>query len=77
MFDGSVYQTPAMGEEHLLGLTQKEPDNAFLHTRLVNLFRNCRHNAKAAEWYQKALRLDQTTLRPGTRCSSSRQRAAT
>ena len=34
MFDGSVFQTPAMGEEHLLSLIHKEPGNAFLHTRL-------------------------------------------
>jgi hypothetical protein len=62
MFDGSVFQTPAMGEEHLLSLTHKEPDNAFLHTRLVNLFRNCGHDAKAAEWFEKALRLDANDL---------------
>ena len=62
MFDGSVFQTPAMGEEHLLSLIQKEPGNAFLHTRLGNLFRNCGHEAKAAECYAKALRLDSNDL---------------
>jgi len=62
MFDGSVFQTPALGEEHLLSLIHKEPDNAFLHTRLGNLFRNCGHDAKAAEWYEKALRLDANDL---------------
>jgi hypothetical protein len=58
LFDGSTFQTPALGEEHLLGLIHKEPGNAFLHTRMGNLFRNCGHEAKAAEWYEKALRLD-------------------
>ena len=58
LFDGSTFQTPALGEEHLLGLIRQEPDNAFLHTRMGNLFRNCGLEAKAAEWYEKALRLD-------------------
>ena len=58
LFDGSSFQTPAMGEEHLLALLQKEPDNAFLHTRLGNLFRNCGCHEQAAGWYEKALRLN-------------------
>ena len=62
LFDGSVFQTPAMGEEHLLSLIQQEPDNAFLHTRLGNLFRNCGHDAEAAGWYEKALQLDANDL---------------
>jgi tetratricopeptide (TPR) repeat protein len=62
MFDGFEFQTPAMGEEHLLELLQKDPDNAFLHTRLGNLFRNCGQKAKAAEWYEKSLRLDPNDL---------------
>ena len=62
LFDGSVFQTPAMGEEHLLSLIQKEPGKAFLHTRLGNLLRNCGQDAKAAGWYEKAIRLDSNDL---------------
>lgn len=58
LFDGSRFQTPAMGEEYLLGLLQKEPENAFLHTRLGNLFRNCERHDQAARWFEQALRLN-------------------
>lgn len=58
MFDGSRFQAPAMGEEHLLGLIQKEPDNAFLHTRLGNLFKNCGCHDRAGRWFEQALRLN-------------------
>ena len=62
MFDGSVFQTPAMGEDYLRRLIQKEPGNAFLHTRLGNVFKNCGHDAKASEWYEQALRLDSNDI---------------
>ena len=58
LFDGTVIQTPAMGEEHLLELLEKDSGNAFLCGRLGNLFRNCGQPAKAVEWYAKALDLD-------------------
>src|SRR5207244_1472789 len=58
LFDGTFIQTPAMGEDYLLNLVQKDPRNAFLHTRLGNLLRGCNQESKAAEWYQKALSLD-------------------
>jgi len=49
LFDGTFIQTPAMGEEHLLGLLEDEPQNAFLCTRLGNLFRGCDDKTKASE----------------------------
>jgi len=58
VFDGTFIQTPAMGEDHLLGLLRKEPANAFVHTRLGNLFRGCGQRSRAEEWYEKALHLD-------------------
>jgi hypothetical protein len=58
MFDGTFIQTPAMGEEHLLKFIKAAPQNAFLHTRLGNLFRACGHQTRAADWYGKALALD-------------------
>jgi len=58
LFDGTFIQAPAMGEEHLLDLLQKDPANGFLCSRLGNLLRNCGQTAKAAEWYAKALGLD-------------------
>jgi hypothetical protein len=53
-----LIQTPATGEEHLLKLIRKDPRNAFLCTRLGNLFRSCGEQARASEWYEKALNLD-------------------
>ncbi len=58
LFDGTIVQSPAQGEEHLLRLIAREPGNAFLHTRLGNLFRGCRMRNEAAAWYGKALALD-------------------
>lgn len=58
LFDGTIIQAPAMGEEHLLRLIAAEPGNAFLCTRLGNLFRGCRRRSQAAAWYGKALALD-------------------
>jgi tetratricopeptide (TPR) repeat protein len=58
LFDGTFIQTPAMGEEHLRALLDKDPHNAFLCTRLGNLLRGCREQARAIEWYEKALALD-------------------
>lgn len=58
LFDGTIVQTPAMGEAHLLRLIAKDPKNAFLHTRLGNLFRGCYRRSDAAAWYAKALTLD-------------------
>lgn len=58
LFDGTFIQTVAMGEDHLLSLLLKEPSNAFLHTRLGNLFRGCGQRSRAVQWYEKALGLD-------------------
>lgn len=58
LFDGTLVQSPAMGQEHLLKLLRQSPYDAFLHTRLGNLMRGCGQKAQAAEWYEKGLRLD-------------------
>lgn len=58
LFDGTFAQTPAIGEEHLLELHQKDPNNAFLCTRLGNLFRGCGEQPWAVPWYEKAVALD-------------------
>ena len=58
LFDGTFIQTPAMGEDHLRALLDKDPHNAFLLTRLGNLFRGCGEKARASKWYRKSLALD-------------------
>ena len=58
LFDGTIVQSPALGEEHLLRLIEQEPGNAFLCTRLGNLLRGCGRRSQAAVWYGKALALD-------------------
>ena len=62
LFDGTIVPTPAMGEAHLRRLIAREPTNAFLHTRLGNLFRGCHRQADAAAWYAQALALDGAEL---------------
>lgn len=49
LFDGSVYQTPAMAEDYLLELLRKEPDRSFLHTRLGNLLRASGERVRSVE----------------------------
>ncbi len=58
LFDGTFVQTPAMGEDYLLKLIEKEPRRAFLCTRLGNLLRSCGEKARSIPWYEKALSLD-------------------
>lgn len=58
LFDGTTAQAPALGEEHLLRLIEKDPENAFLCARLGNLLRACGRKTQAAAWYDKALTLD-------------------
>ena len=58
LFDGTIAQSPAMAEEHLLRLIEREPGNAFLCTRLGNLFRGCGRRVQAINWYGKAIELD-------------------
>lgn len=58
LFDGTIIQSPALGEEHLRRLVEREPSNAFLCTRLGNLLRGCGRRSQAAAWYGKALALD-------------------
>jgi len=58
LFDGTFIQTPAMGEDYLRALLDQDTHNAFLRTRLGNLFRGCGEKARASEWYEKSLALD-------------------
>jgi tetratricopeptide (TPR) repeat protein len=58
LFDGTSIQTPAMGEDYLRALIDKEPHNPFLHTRLGNLLRVCGEQQPATVCYEKALALD-------------------
>src|SRR3989441_6827852 len=58
LFDGTIIQAPAQGEDHLLQLIKKSPRSGFLCTRLGNLLRSCGEQPKATEWYAKALDLD-------------------
>lgn len=58
LFDGTFIQTPAMGENYLRALIEKDPHNAFLCTRLGNLLRGCGQRDRADEWYAKAISLD-------------------
>jgi tetratricopeptide (TPR) repeat protein len=58
LFDGTSLQTPAMGEDYLRGLLDKDPNNTFLCTRLGNLLRGCGERDRATGWYEKAIALD-------------------
>jgi hypothetical protein len=58
LFDGTFIQSPAMGEDHLRALIDKDPRNAFLCTRLGNLLRGCGERDRAVGWYEKALASD-------------------
>jgi tetratricopeptide (TPR) repeat protein len=58
LFDGTEIQTPALGEQYLLRLVEKDPRNGFLCARLGNLLRACGRQAAAIAWYEKALELD-------------------
>jgi len=58
LYDGTIIQSPALGEEHLLRLMEREPRSAFLCTRLGNVLRGCGRRSQAAAWYDKALALD-------------------
>jgi hypothetical protein len=62
LFDGTIVQSPALAEEHLLRLIAQEPGNAFLCTRLGNLLRGCGRRSQSAAWYDRALGLDATDL---------------
>jgi hypothetical protein len=62
LFDGTIVQSPAMGEDYLLRLIEGEPGNAFFRTRLGNLFRGCGEKSQAAAWYARALALDAADL---------------
>ena len=58
LFDGTRVQTPALAKDHLRALIEKEPANAFLRTRLGNVFRGCHQPARSVPCYEQALRLD-------------------
>src|SRR5262245_45853568 len=58
LFDGTVIQTPALGEDYLLRLIEKDARSAFLHTRLGNLLRGCGQKDRAIGWYEEALAVD-------------------
>ncbi len=60
LFDNTLIQSPAIGEDYLRHQLEKDPGNAFLCTRLGNLFRSCGMRLKAEEYYLRA-----TGLGPG------------
>lgn len=58
LFDGAMHQTVAMSEEYLKRLIAKDPNNAFLHTRMGNLLRGSGQKSGALESYKRAVELD-------------------
>lgn len=56
--DGTMWQTNAMAEEHLLKQLEENPASADLLANLGNLLRNCTFLERAREYYEKALVLD-------------------
>jgi hypothetical protein len=58
MFDGTRPFSAAQAEDHLLDILKKEPQNAFVWSRLGNTYRRAALFKKAAEAYGKALELD-------------------
>lgn len=58
LFDGTAHQTVAMSEDYLKEVIAKDPGNAFLHVRMGNLMRAAKHEASAAESYERAVGLD-------------------
>jgi tetratricopeptide (TPR) repeat protein len=59
LFDGTSHPTPAMAEDHLRLLLEKDPQNSFIHTRLGNLLRNSGEEAKSKGCYARALEMDE------------------
>jgi tetratricopeptide (TPR) repeat protein len=53
--EGTVWQTMAMAEDHLLEDLKAQPDSAYLLAHLGNLMRNCGQIKRAIPYYEKAL----------------------
>jgi tetratricopeptide (TPR) repeat protein len=53
--EGTVWQTMAMAEDHLLEELKGQPDSFYLLAHLGNLMRNCGQIKRAIPYYEKAL----------------------
>jgi hypothetical protein len=58
LFDGTRFRSAAQAEEHLLGILEREPENALVWSRLGNIYFRCDMFPKASKAFTKALELD-------------------
>ena len=58
MFDGSPSHSPAQGEDYLKEILEREPDNAFVWSRLGNVYRSVGRYRAALQAYRKAVELN-------------------
>src|SRR5271166_2854774 len=58
LFDGTVVQTATAGEAHLKHLLESKPDDAFLWSRLGNLYESAEQPELAFAAFQKAVALN-------------------
>jgi hypothetical protein len=58
MYDGTRFRSPAQAEDHLLGILEREPDNAFVWNRLGNVYKRAGLIPKASKAFEKALEID-------------------
>ena len=62
LFDGTRARTGEEAVEHLRGLIAKDPEDAFIWSRLGNTYRAADRNEQAADAYRRALELDETDV---------------
>ena len=58
LYDGTRFRSAAQAEEHLLGILEREPENALVWSRLGNIYYRCDLDPKASKAFTKALELD-------------------
>jgi len=58
LYDGTRFRSAAQAEEHLLGVLEREPENALVWNRLGNTYYRCDLLPKASKAFAKALELD-------------------
>jgi len=62
LYDGTPFRSAAQAEEYLLGILEREPDNALVWNRLGNVYNRADLYPKASKAFAKALELDPKDL---------------
>ena len=62
LFDGTPVRSAAQAEEHLLGIIEREPENAFVWNRLGNIYSQAGLVRKASEAFARALEINPKDL---------------